>query len=316
MFGRTYEDLWPFADAWSALCTLGSLPGQSEALNFLRGMYSGLGSYSQESSSSEDSGAVGFESVVTAPLGTGGDRFYDDNAWLGLALVRHFELTENEELLKLAERVFSFVVSGWSTESTWQIPGGIRWKEPASNHSRNTCVNGPAAQLAARLHEKTEQASYLDWAKRIYAWTREALLNPDGLYIDQIAPDGKQIPTIWSYNQGTMIGAGVLLAKRTGEETFLDDSAGTAAAYVNDLSAAKLVPQDPAFNAVLFRNLLQLHRERPDPAYGSLLIDYGSTMWNTKRLNHGLFAGNGSQLNNAAAMIQIYALAAGAQPHA
>ena len=39
-------------------------------------------------------------------------------------------------------------------------------------------------------------------------------------------------------------------------------------------------------------------------------------MWATQRLPHGLFAGNGSALNNAAAMIQIDALLAGAPPHA
>jgi hypothetical protein len=39
-------------------------------------------------------------------------------------------------------------------------------------------------------------------------------------------------------------------------------------------------------------------------------------MWEQKRRRHGLFAGNGSPLNNTAAMIQLYALLAGATPHA
>jgi hypothetical protein len=58
-----------------------------------------------------------------------------------------------------------------------------------------------------------------------------------------------------------------------------------------------------------------LDRERPDPRYGALVSDYGARMWETKRTRRGLFAGNGSPLNKAAAMLQIYALLAGAEPH-
>jgi hypothetical protein len=312
---RDYEDLWAYADTWSALCTLGSLPRQKDPLDLLHAMVGGLRSYSRVPEVLESTGDAGFESVVTAPLGGGGDRYYDDNAWLGLALVRHHELTGNAELLRLAQRVFSFVVSGWSTEETWQIPGGIRWKEPTGNHSRNTCVNGPASELAARLYEKTGNTSYLSWATRIYDWTRRALLGPESLYMDQIAADGTQTPAIWSYNQGSMIGAGVLLARQTGEKVFLDQAAETAAAYIATQGVPELTTQDPAFNAVLFRNLLMLDQERPDHRYRSITAQYASNMWASKRSQHGLFEGNGSRLHNAAAMVQIYALLAGAQPH-
>ncbi len=141
-------------------------------------MTRGLRSYGREPGILAGTGSAGFESVVTPPLGSGGDRYYDDNAWLGLALVRHHELTGDPVLLRLAERVFPFVVSGWSTEASWEIPGGIRWKEPASNRSRNTCVNGPAAELAARLHEKTGDSAHLEWALRTYEWTRTSPAGP------------------------------------------------------------------------------------------------------------------------------------------
>jgi hypothetical protein len=315
LLSRDYESLWPFADAWSALCTLGSLPDQLEALSMLGALLGGLQSYSEDVNILENTGDAGFESVVTPPLGSGGDRYYDDNAWLGLALVHHHELTGNPVLLRLAERVFAFVISGWSTDAGWHLPGGIRWKEPASNRSRNTCVNGPAAELGARLHQKTGDASYLEWAIRIYDWTRSALLNPDALYADQIAPDGVLTPTIWSYNQGSMIGGGVLIAQQTGHASFMDQSEETALSYVGGRNGRDLLTQDPAFNAVLFRNLLMLDDVRPDTQYRTLIADYGSTMWESGRLRHGLFAGNGSPLNNTAAMLQIFALIAGARPH-
>ena len=133
--------------------------------------------------------------------------------------------------------------------------------------------------------------------------------------MDQIASDGTQTPTIWSYNQGSMIGAGVLLARQTGEKLFLDQATETAAAYIATHGVPELTTQDPAFNAVLLRNLLVLDQERPDHHYRSITAQYASDMWASKRSRHGLFEGNGSPLHNAAAMIQIYALLAGAQPH-
>jgi hypothetical protein len=315
LFGRDYEDLWPFTSAWSALCTLGSLPGHRHALDLADAMVNGLRCYRKEPQTPEQMGEAGFESVVRPPLGSGGDRFYDDNAWLGLALVRHHELTRNPELLRLAQRVFSFLVSGWSTDTTWQFRGGIRWKESPGNRSRNACANGPTGELAARLHEKSGDSMYLDWSVRIYEWTRGALRGTDGLYMDQIAPDGSRTPTVWSYNQGSMIGAGVLLARETNDPSFLEHAEETAGAYVDNRDVTELMAQDPAFNAVLFRNLLVLDQVRPNDRYRSLAAQYSSAMWASKRLRHGLFAGNGSPLNNAAAMVQIDALLARAQPH-
>lgn len=313
--GRQYEDLWPFADAWSALCTYASLQKGDEARALLRELCLGVRAYSKDPIILDGTEQLGFESVVSPPLGKGGDRFFDDNTWLGLALLRNFELTGDPALLALSERVFSFVLSGWSTDPTWFEPGGIRWKEPATNHSRNTCVNGPAAEFAARLHEKTGDATYADWAARLYQWTRKVLCTTDGLYVDQVAPDGTVTPTIWSYNQGSMIGAGVLLARVTGESTHLDEAAETAATFVDRYGVPELVEQDPAFNAIFFRNVLVLDQERPDARYLALAGDYAQTMWTSRRLGNGLFDGRGSPLNNTAAMLQIYALLAGAEAH-
>lgn len=277
-------------------------------------MVRGLSSYSSNGNILEPTAEeAGFESVVRPPLGSGGERYYDDNAWLGLALVHYHDLTGERAVLRLAQRVFSFVISGWSTNMTWREPGGIRWKEPTSNQSRNTCANGPAAELGARLHQKIGDKHYLDWAGRIYDWTRRALLNSKGLYADQIAPEGNVDQTIWSYNQGSMVGAGVLMAERTGRTSYIDHAVETATTYIASRSVADLVTQDPAFNAVLFRNLLLLDEIRPDHRYRALMADYGNSMWQTQRRRHGLFAGNGSPLNNTAAMLQIYALLAGAE---
>ena len=233
---------------------------------------------------------MGFESVPTFPHGPGGDVFYDDNAWLGLALCHHHVLTRSDEAAVLSRRLLSFVLTGWSTDTTWSHPGGIRWKVPTSNRSRHTCSNAPMAELAALVGMRDSDGTALDWAQRIYAWVHESLEGVGGLYLDQIAPDGTVVPDIWSYNQGTMIGAGVLLHRATGEAHYLTRAELTAQAALEHFSVDRLVGQGAAFNAVFFRNLLLLDVVSPDPAYKALMEEYGDRMWTERRDPHtGLF---------------------------
>ncbi len=312
---RSYETLWPFADAWSATTTLASLRSE-RAMAALPELLVALAAYHRDEAALRAAGPVGFESCVVPPLGGGGDVYYDDNAWLGLALVRHHDLTGDEGALALAERIFSFVTSGWSTEASWSRPGGVRWKQPASNVSRNTCSNGPVAELAALVYRRSGSVEALEWAVRIYDWVRSALLSDDGLYLDRITPDGRCDPTTWTYNQGTMIGAGVLLHQITGEAAYLEHASDTARASLAHFGLPELVRNDAAFNAVFFRNLLLLDGVSPDPARLRLARSYGDHLWEEWRdPRTGLFRGGGSPLNNSAPMVEVYALLAGATPH-
>ena len=312
---RSYENLWPFADAWSATTTLASL-GCGPTMAALPDLVRALTAYHRDKAVLGAAGPVGFESCVVPPLGGGGDVYYDDNAWIGLALVRHHDLTGDERALALAGRILAFVTSGWSTEASWSHPGGIRWKQPKSNVSRNTCSNGPVAELAALVHRRTGNAEALGWAVRIYDWVRSALLSDDGLYLDRITPDGRRDPTTWTYNQGTMIGAGVLLHQITGEAEYLEHAGDTARASLARFDLPQLVRNDAAFNAVFFRNLLLLDGVSPDPARLRLARSYGEHLWEESRNPRtGLFRGGGSPLNNSAPMAELYALLAGATPH-
>ena len=315
--GRSYEPLWPFANAWSAACTLASLDDHAGILSFLPLLFDGLAAYHRNGPDAlTGSGPVGFESVVVPPLGEGGDVYFDDNAWLGLALVRHHELWNDDRSLPLARRLFDFVVSGWS-DAQWSSPGGIRWKADPTNTSRNTCANGPAVALGARIHRLTGDRRALDWSLRIYGWTRAALLGPDDLYADRIDPHGTVTQDRWTYNQGSLIGGGVLLFEATGDPEYLAHAQATASASLErfDLDAL-LAPNGPAFNGVFFRNLFLLDRSAPNPRYRALADEYGEVMWEERRnARTGLAKDTGSLLNGSAPMVQIYALLAGAPPH-
>ncbi len=210
--------------------------------------------------------------------GPGQDRYYDDNEWLGLDLVQAYNQTGNQAYLDRAEGLFDFLQSG-------QTPsGGMHWVENSRTPSRNTCSNGPAIELALRLYQATHDGKYLDFATKTDAFLESTLRSPSGLYYDSIGDDGTLHPDIWSYNQGTPIGADVLFYQVTGDQTYLDRAKQTAAAALTHLGQDdRLWKQPPAFNAIFFRNLLQLDRIAPDPRYRQALDSYLGRVWTQAR---------------------------------
>lgn len=307
---RRYEHLWPFAGAWSASCALAALEGPEAARSRLERQLAALEHYRRP-------GDVhgGLAASVVPPLGPGGDRYFDDNAWIGLALCRQARLTGDGACVAKAVELAEFVAFGWSTDRALSHVGGVRWKEGAGPGGRNTCANGPAAALAAELFLRGEGAGCLAFATRVYAWTRAVLGTPGGLYADRIAPGGVVTPAVLSYNQGSMIGAGLLLHSATGEARYLEDATGTALAALERYGdGPALAREPPGFVAVFLRNLLALDAAAPNPAYRRLAAAYGEALMRA-RDNDGLVgpaAGASSVLLASAALVEVLALLAGA----
>jgi hypothetical protein len=115
---------------------------------------------------------------------------------------------------------------------------------------------------------------------------RNCLEGPGGLFFDHISFDGKIDETTWSYNQGAMIGAGVLLAEATGDERPLAQAQEVAAAALAD----GRYRTDPAeFTAIFFHDLALLDAARPRPEYREALEGYVDSRWRS-RAGSGLFA--------------------------
>ena len=177
--------------------------------------------------------------------------------------------------LRRAAEIFDLVVFGWDTDPSHPAPGGVFWTQAPWSQDRNTVSNGPGAELGLHLYRLTRKSYYLDWAKRMYEWTRTHMLAPNGLYWDHIDLAGTIEKTQWSYNQGVMIGAGVLLYRATGRRTYLDQARDTArkalAFYAED---DRYFTQPARFHAIFFANLLQLSAVSPDPAYRRAMEGY------------------------------------------
>ncbi len=313
----TYSCLWPFTNATAGTIFLYGTPDGSRYLNKVAARLVGLGHYADptEISPSGVSQPPAFQSAAAPPLGPGGSTYYDDNGWVGLDLIHAYHLTSNSTDLTLAQDEFNFAISGWDTSTSDGCPGGVFWEDVAGSQ-RNATANGANAELGLELSRLTGNTSDLTWATRMYQWVVTCLGTPSGLYDDHVNSDGSVNTTLWSYNQGVMVGAGVLLYHATRNGSYLTQAEQTASAAVAYFgTGSTLVNQGPAFNAIYFRNLFLLNKVAPNAAYSSEAQSFASYMWTQRQAGTGLIDPQYG-VNGTAPMIEIYALLAGSPPSA
>ncbi|MFE9744443.1 glycoside hydrolase family 76 protein [Saccharothrix saharensis] len=135
--------------------------------------------------------------------------YYDDVAWLGLALLRaerEVGIARPKAVATIADRLRS----GWTDHAG----GGIWWKR--NDDFKNVPANGPAAIFFARLGARSD----LVRARSTVDWIEDNLVDPetglawDGLHVH---PDGtvREIEkNLYTYCQGVLLGACVELGGR------------------------------------------------------------------------------------------------------
>ena len=179
------------------------------------------------------------------------DRYYDDNAWMVMALVESYEITQNSRWLKRAEAALTYVLSGEDDK----LGGGIFWKEREKT-SKNTCSNGPSAVACLAVYAKNQDPNLLKKAEQIYAWTRKNLQAPDGLYWDNIKLDGTVEKTKWSYNSALMLRTAKELSRCTKHPTYQQDAEGLEAACIKRwVKSDGTIDDELQFAHLLFENL-------------------------------------------------------------
>jgi hypothetical protein len=326
----TAAHVWPFARAMVATLDLagvdpglvGGFDADAEIADRLRALeryYDPDGDY---------------PAYASDPVGTriGGDRYYDDNAWVGLALIEHERLRPGAGNLGRAEELFRFAVGGWDRRTDVPSPGGVFWVEQGHgvgkrNHDRNTVSNAPNAELGLHLAE-LEGAAFTPpgpiGAEDMYEWvlaTLDASRGSEeagtGLFWDKIRGDNTIDKLLWTYNQGSMVGTNVLLARRGGESAalYLERAEAIARKALRHYSMAELERQPPSFHAILYRNLLLLHAATGDADLRAEIIGavrrYADWAWDERRDEADRFhVSDQDGLLDQSAMVQLLALLA------
>jgi hypothetical protein len=337
--GEPFSYLWPFSQALAATVSVSNIPGQAATAasgysRELKVRLFGLGKYwssaspsgqplageqpeeEEQGEGSEPAEAAGiappalpsFNGEVVPP---GGASYYDDNEWVGIELVRLYKEHREALLLEKAEQIMQFVMAGWSTNQKLACPGGVPFSDAPSNTERNTVTDGPGAELGVQLYRLTGNATYLQFSETAYEWVRRCLRAPNEMYYDHIRLHGAIDTTEWSYNQGSMMGAGVLLYQATGNGAYLYQARQTAKAALSYFTIARLLSENPFFVSVYFRNLMYLDSVTRDPPGARLAQSFINEVWIHQRLSDNLFAFGSppsTQLLYQAAVAQIYAL--------
>lgn len=147
-------------------------------------------------------------------LGKWTNNYYDDMAWLGLAIERadrHLGLHHPRALAALAGRMRR----AWEPERG----GGIPWR--TIDTFFNAPANGPAAILLARTGDTRRALAMSDWMDR-------TLIDPDShLVIDGVKPtrtpgEMERVTAIYTYCQGVVLGAEVEALRLTRDVIHLD----------------------------------------------------------------------------------------------
>lgn len=202
--------------------------------------------------------------------------YYDDMAWMGLALGRVPSAAD------LVATLWAEVRGGWDGEH-----GGIVWRR--GDTYTNAPANGPSALLAARRYRAGGDPADLDWARRIAGWLDRVLVEAaTGTVWDGVHPDRGQPPghEWYSYNQGTVAAANHELAALTGEPAYAARALQVARA---GLPAGGVLPDEGGADRALFKGIYARYAAGlGDPGLSAALAANGEAAW-AARNPRGLF---------------------------
>lgn len=246
-----YCYLWP-------LCTLYQAANEMETfdarINFMQPLFTVIKDYYDPSAP-----APGYASYNMKLKG--GDRFYDDNQWIGIAAMDAYTRTGKEDFLHTGKEIYRYMMTGFDTV----LNGGLYWQENKKT-SKNTCSNGPGIILAMQLYKATKNKTYLDTALLLYNWVNANLKNSSGLYYDNIGIKNKRIgKAVFSYNTGTMLQSNLYLYESTHDEKYLKEAAAIADSSLVFFYSGQTFRDNYWFNAVLLRayqHLLLYNKDR------------------------------------------------------
>ncbi|WP_280236416.1 glycoside hydrolase family 76 protein [Nocardia cyriacigeorgica] len=173
------------------------------------------------------------------------NRYYDDMAWLAIAVERAQRTQGTEEapgaLLALEKELYE----SWDPDTG----GGIPWRVGADYF--NAPANGPAAIALLRLGRHERAAEMADWLDA-------TLRDPEtGLILDGIhLPSGEIERPVFTYCQGVVLGVETELAVHTGEAVHLERVHRLLAAVEDRMTTRGVVQGGGGGDGGLFNGIL------------------------------------------------------------
>ncbi|NHC15443.1 hypothetical protein G9H71_16815 [Motilibacter sp. E257] len=242
-------------------------------------------------------------------LGNFTSRAIDDSEWWALTWIQAYDLTKDQKYLDMAVTIADYVNGYWDDT----CGGGVWWD--AERTYKNAVTNGLWVRLTAELHNRIPgDTAWLAKSRTAWEWLdASGMINSSGLVNDGL--DGacrNNGGTVWSYNQGLAIGAGLELWRATGDTTALAtarrlaDAAMTSSALVSDGVLTEACDRldrsrdDNAkqFKGIFMRYFMDLSDSTGDPRYQAFVDRQATSVWGRDRDAQGRlgvrWAGTGS----------------------
>ena len=105
--------------------------------------------------------------------------FTDDMCWITLTLLHIGEATGISSYSVVARKVFDNFIIKRAKEDTETGGLWLPWNTDAGS-GPNACTQSPATLIAAKLYQKYGTAKYLEYAKKLYAYTSKKIVLNDG----------------------------------------------------------------------------------------------------------------------------------------
>lgn len=139
------------------------------------------------------------------------NNYTDDMCWICLTLLHMNEATKTQKYYTAAKGIFDYLIIKRAIED--EETGGLKlpWAYDKEENKKafNACTQAPATLIAAKLYQRTNNAKYLEYAKKLYLYTSKKIVYSDGRVED---------PPL-SYTQGTFAEACRILYHVTDEGT-------------------------------------------------------------------------------------------------
>jgi len=218
--------------------------------------------------------------------------YYDDEGWWALNWIQAYDITGNQDYLTTAVDIFNDMKNG--TEP--KCGGGIWWDKANTyvNAIANELYLSVASHLANRMG--SQKQFYTDIATKQWQWFQgTGMINSknninDGLDFTTCKNNNG---TVWSYNQGVILGALVELNKASPNASYITSAKNIATAAIKALEDANGVLHDPCepncgadgsqFKGIFMRNLQILQSASPDASYLSFIASNANSIWTKDR---------------------------------
>jgi predicted alpha-1,6-mannanase (GH76 family) len=215
--------------------------------------------------------------------------------WWALGWIASYDLTGDAKYLNTAKDIFEDMTGGWTTPCN----GGIWWDKKKTSIAAisNELFLSVAAHLANRVGD-SEKEEYRNWATMEWDWfSGSGIINGDNVINDGIDQktcknDGK---TVYTYNQGVILGGLAELAKATGDNKYTDAAASIAKGAMKVLTddgilkepGTNLDEQGAQFKGVFVRGLAALNEKAPQQSYQDFLKTNADSAWNKDKNSEG-----------------------------